>query len=233
MSFDQNWLYPKQGTFMLNTIRSVQTQPFAFDLLLQHYAKTLPPSTHIGLVLLDQNWSHYNAVATKCGLNLKQRQLNGLIRFVNIFDYPAPPTTISSDGLDYDFDWDRLVQDVQSLAEQLPKDSILMIDDLNVLLSLDIDIMKIYSFIRNLRKILSLKQCSLFISTHYSFDDEPLYSLVTSLIYECETWLDCDQPRSGYSLKINGIAKFHNRLDRSTIEMNYKIANRNVQFKKI
>ena len=221
----QSWLYPKPSTFMLNTVRSVLTQPFAFDLLLQQFSKE---KKNIVLVLLSQNWSHYSAVATKCGLNLKNHQSDGMISAVDVFEYNTP-----LNGFDYSFDWAMFVQDINAKVASLPDHSILLIDDLSVLLSLNIDPSSVYTFVRQLRKELLKKQSTLFIASFYLQEDEQLYNLITSLVYECDTWLDCDKPKSGYSLHINGIAKCLNKTDRSSIEMNYKLSNRNVVFKKL
>ena len=210
---------------MLNTVRSVLTQPFAFDLLLHQFVKEKKNTV---LVLLSQNWNHYSAVATKCGLNLKNCQSDGLTSAVDVFEYNSP-----LNGFDYSLDWAMLVQDIRAKVATLPDRSVLLIDDLSVLLSLNIDSSSIYTFVRQLRKELAKKQSTLFVASYYLQDDEQLYNLITSLIYECDTWLDCDKPNSGYSLQINGIAKCHNKNDSSLVEMNYKLSNRNVIFKRI
>lgn len=223
---DASWLYPKGNIFMLNTIRSTLTQPFAFDLLLQHFAKE---SRNILVVLLSENWSHYSAVATKCGINLKKFQSEGKICSVDIFEYDHPKTN----GLEYHFDWTIFMRDILAQVAKLPNNSALLIDDLSVLLSLNVDPSFIYTFVRQLKKELFKKQCTLFIASHYAIEDEQLNNVITSLIYECDTWLDCDKPKSGYSLQINGIAKCHNKKDDTLIEMNYKLSNRNVLFKRL
>lgn len=223
---NSSWLYPKAGTFMLNTVRNVLTQPFAFDLLLQHFAKERKKML---LVLLSQNWAHYSAVATKCGLNLKNCQTDGTVSTVDLFEYPAPLIH----DFDYSFDWPQLVQEIDSKLAALPEHSSLLIDDLSVLLSLGIDSSRVYTFVRQLRRKLAKKRCTLFIASYYLPEDEQAHSLLTSLIYECDCWIDCDKPKSGYSLQINGIAMCLNKSNDTSIEMNYKFSNRNVIFKKL
>lgn len=223
MAETQNWLYPRNDSFMLNTTRSVLTQPFAFDLLLHYFAKE---NRNIIVVLLDQNWNHYSAVATKCGLNLKKCQSEGRINAVDIFE-------CTSNGSEDSFDWDLFVQDIFCKVNQLPTNSVVLIDDLSVLLSLDVTCSSIYTLVRRLRRELAKKKSTLFVASNYQHENDQLYSLITSLIYECDTWLDCDTPKSGYSLQINGIARFVNKIDGSLLEMNYKLSNRNVVFKKL
>ena len=237
----QSWLFPKLTCcpqFILNTLRSGLTQPFAFELILHHHVKELESQNNILLILLSHNWKHYSAVAAKCGLNLKKKKSDIIsgeeveenkIDSVDIFDYDY----VYNDPFDYTFDWALFTEDISAKVNFLPHNSIVLIDDLSVLLSLDVTSSSIYRFVRLLRKELTKKQSILFIASNYVQEDEQMHQLITSLIYECDTWLDCNNPKSGYSSHINGIAKFNSKIDGSSFEMNYKLLNRNVIFTKI
>lgn len=239
MTDSTSWLHPKPGSFTVNTVRNVLTQPFAFELLLQSLVKAMDSNTNksLSLVLLGQGWSHYSAVASKCGIStLKGRLEEGTITVVDVFD---ENDTFFDQS--HQLNWTKLVAAIESQVSSLPNHSALLLDDLSVLLSYDIEPASIYRFIRRLRQFLKRKSCSLFVGTYLLEEDEVAASLVTSLLYECDTWLDCDRPKSGYSQTINGIARCttFNRQQQAdgsrteVIEMNYKLANRNVVFKRI
>lgn len=241
-----SWLHPKPGTFTVNTVRSLLTQPFAFELMLQSLVKGAE-GTSLALVLLGQGWSHYSAVATKCGISsLKSRREEGTITVVDLFDETAGDdhSGFFSDPCEVGqidtLQWGKLVKAINAQVTKLPSNSVLLIDDLSVLLSYIAEPALIYSFVRRLRQSLKRKQCSLFIGTYFLEEDEAATVLVTSLLYECDTWLDCDRPKSGYSQTINGIAKCHTKQQAaeggsstSVVEMNYRLSNRTVIFKRI
>nr|XP_027203456.1 uncharacterized protein LOC113797299 [Dermatophagoides pteronyssinus] len=204
---------------IINTNRSPLISPFAFDLLLQQSVKN---GQSILIVLLAQNLQHYSAVSMKCGINLKNYIDNGLVKVIDTFDY------------DTEIDSDQFVQNIESKLSVMPEKSIILIDDIQVFNSLGISARKTFLIIKKIQTILYKKQGKIFIGISMIQDDQSKWNLlINNLIFECDCWLDCDCPKTGYSQNINGILRCFNRSNQSNMELNYKISNRNIIFTKL
>lgn len=203
-------------TFVLNTIRSPLVQPFAFDLLIRQ----LSTNRDVLLILLGENLQHYTTVLAKCGFNMKNCIEKGTIRIIDSFNY-----NVENSG----FDYERLLVEVNYHLERLEtKSTVVMIDSLNVLYSAGVAVNKIYSLIQCLRS--TVHRCSLFVGGYYRAEDNDRWTaLIGSLIYQCDVWLDCDQPKTGYSLSINGTCrvKYRNSPNKTT-DYTFRISKRNV-----
>ncbi|KAH7636249.1 hypothetical protein HUG17_10219 [Dermatophagoides farinae] len=205
--------------FIINTNQSPLISPFAFDLLLQ---QSIKDKQSILIVLLAQNLQHYSAVSMKCGINLKNYIDNGLVKVIDTFDY------------DIVIDPDRFVEDIQTKLSIMPEKSFILIDDIQVFNSLGISARKTFLIIKQIQSMLYRKQGKIFIGMSMISNDRSKWNqLVNNLIFECDYWLDCDCPKTGYSQHINGIVRCFNRHDQSTMELNYRISNRNIIFTKL
>lgn len=218
----------KDERFILATMADTLTQPFCFD---QLYHSLLKEGRSMLLVLLAQNLQHYSAVATKCGVNNKYLKPGQRFDVLDFFDCQG---TIGDDGLRYDYEWSDFKADLLNRVDKLPERSVVMFDDLSVLLcSLNFSISNVYSLIRLVRRKLFLKEGTLFVGSFYCPEDEQLHAMITTLAHECHLWLACDKPQTGFSMHIHGIAKCYHQMEGAFEVYNYRISNRNVIFNKI
>lgn len=203
--------------FIVHTLRDPLAQSFAIELLLQQHAKE---SRSVLLILLNQNWQHYSAVATKCGVNTQKLLADNILQVLDIFDQSSlDVTSFQAKAIE--------------LLTKLSANSVVLVDDISVLFSFNQTQNQVYSFVRSLRRLAYGNKCKLFVGSKYTESDEQVQTCVNRLLYESDAWLDCDKPQTGYSQQINGIAKYTNQVDHLTSEYNYKIVNRNVTFKKL
>lgn len=209
-----------QNNFVLNTIRSPLIQSFPFNLLIRQLVQE--HNKNLLLILFSENLQHYSAVSAKCGFNLKKYVDDGSIRIFDSFDGDFVTDTIC-------FDYENFNSNIDRLIESLPANSTVLIDSLDVLHSLGLSSYQIYSFVRKLRYHLQKNSCGLFIETSYKPENNNEWnSLITSLIYSCDVWVDCDKPKTGYSLTINGILKLKYKNSDQTTEYNYRLSKRSV-----
>jgi len=203
------------NSYLLLTSGHHISQQFVFDLLLQHFAKK---GNQLLLILLSNQWSHYSTIAAKCGINLKNLKDKQLIKVID---------TIS----DEDFDYQKFLSKVNEELSNLSPNSVILIDDLSLLFSLNVEFVDIYKFVHKLRVNCSTNNQILAIGTHFPTeeDDEEVHRLVVSITHSSDIWCEVDKTRTGFSPLVSGTLKLHKRYDNCCKEMNYKIGDRNVK----
>ena len=202
--------------FLLFTYRDHMSHPFVFDYLLQHYARK---AVNVLAVLLADQWSHYRSLAAKCATNLTQLVDKEVIRVIDVF----------ADISDFEFDnfSDQLCRTVSSLSAN----SVVLIDDISLLLSLNVPPNRIYRLIHKLQVLSRQNQLILAIGGHYPTedDDEEANRLVTSIAHKCDILCQIDSTSSGYSPLVSGCLRIDRRHDNQTKQFNYKISDRSVR----
>lgn len=199
---------------IINTLQDPLASTFVFDLLLQQLIKE---KRSMLLILLAENVHHYSAVSMQCGINLKNQIESGLIQVLDIFDYNI------EDNLN------QFIKEIHDKVSSLPEKSFVLIDDIRPLETMDFSAKSAYIFIQKLLNSLSLKHGCLFLGVTWIKNIRSNYNLcINDLLYQCDVWLDCDKPATGYSQQINGILRCFYQNNSSRLNLNYKISNRNV-----
>ena len=211
-----NTLELTSSDFLLFTNRHFISHPFVFDYLLQSYAKK---GVQIVAVLLANNWSHYRSVAAKCAINLSALKDKDQIQ---VIDFLAE---------NKNFDFNDFLDEILRRLTCLPSDSVVLIDDISLLLTLGEDFVKIYRFVHKLQVICRQKCITLAIGSHYPSeeDDEELNRFVISLAHKCDILCQIDKTSSGYSPLVSGYLQIDRRHQNSRKQFNYRISDRSVK----
>lgn len=207
----------ESSQFLLLTNSNQYSQNFCVETLFNFWTKK---GLKVLLVSLSQNFTHYSCVAAKCGINIKTLREKDCIR---LFDVLSEET-----NFDFDIFEKNLKDEIASFNA-----SLILIDDISLFLSLNVDFKRIYQFVYKLNNLIATKE-SVILAIGSSFpsldEDEETRNLVASCIYLSDIWCQLLPPQTGFSTQISGIIKIHYNLE-TTKEFHYKLGDRNVSLK--
>lgn len=201
---------------LLFTHRDHISHPFVFDYLLQTYVRKGVP---VLVVTLSDQWSHYRSVAAKCGTNLSQLVEQQVIKVIDVF--------ANIDNFDAQLFADELCRRVSSLVAN----SVVLIDDFSILLSLGVKSTFLYRLVHKLQVLSRQNRLIVAIGAHYPTeeDDEEANRLVTSIGHKCDILCQIDRTSSGYSPLVSGCLRIDKRQENIQKQFNYKITDRSVR----
>lgn len=254
MSLDLNSLLDlpasqDQRPLTIITSDDLNNSAFAFHTLIQSKVKSLrsaarqQQSVPVSLILvcLNQSYSHYASVAAKSfGLNLKSLREQGTLQVIDIVkdvqDYSPAANACALDVEKLEHDLSSLISAATTPttttsppAPSCPT-SLILIDDVRVLLALGIPVARVHLFLERVRSLCCRCHARLVIQSHMdpadgrnsrldhgqdgdgdddddedgAEEDPGLRRLLACLIACADVWIDFQKLRTGFSDKVDG-----------------------------
>ncbi|XP_035661620.1 elongator complex protein 6-like [Branchiostoma floridae] len=250
LGFDH--LKPPKGQFVLIS-DSLTDGSFLIHHFLSLYIKG---GWKVCLLALAQSFGHYNTVGQKLGVHLTQAREKGQLRFVDGLNHSLQAyTSTAEDGQDKNpltclRDKKATLRPLYDLVKThvcgeegvLEGPTLLLVDDLSVLLSLGMSVKDVSDFVHYCRVLMCPSQQSqgamvTLVHKDADVEDEEYSSLFRHMAYHSTVHLAVEGLSSGYSRDVHGqvTVTFRNVLDPSQPQtrkrrLQYKVEERNVSF---
>lgn len=163
------------------------------------------------LILLNHSYSHYSSVAAKSfGLNLKALRDSGQLVVIDIISNLREYLDSVSR-----FDFNKFLATIHDNLSPINRSKtdegsgqnpLIIIDDISVLLSLQLNISVLYKLVSRIRSLAFNQGMTLIIQSHMDPDseDEKMNNLAQSISSCSDVWIDCQKLVTGFSQTIDG-----------------------------
>lgn len=170
-------------------------------------------------IFLNQSYTNYSFIQMKCGNNLKNLKERNGFRCVDVLgdleQFLKQPVDGRTGPIQFDFDRFKsvLVRELNDYFTEGATTKLLIIDDITSLLSLNVPLNDLASFVRFLRHFCSVHNITLLVQTFVdSTRLEPLVKLDAYLNAIADLVLTVSKLETGYSNKVDGNLEIRNYL---------------------
>ena len=223
--------------------------------VLHHFLSSyLRHGWNVCLVNFNQSFTHYNVVGNKLGVNLSKAKEQGhlvIIEGLKNIGAQVLASSLNTESCDFiskdliDFSAGKLhslkplflhIKDMCSmLVTKQSSPTLVIIDDLSVLLSLGVPISGIFFFMHYLKQLIGQDQTTGLLSLiHCSKDDEEIELLARQLEHSSDICIDAQGLDSGYCKDVHGeitVRRAELKPEKSvTKRMQFKISDKMVSF---
>lgn len=191
-------------------------------------------SPFLVLILLNHSYTHYSSVAAKSfGLNLKALKDSGKLIVLDII------SNLKEYLNEERFDFHKLSFDIQECLSRMKRmerkqcedstsvnvelesgwngNTLVIIDDVSTLLSLQVSISSIYKLVSRIRSLSLKHEMMIVIQAHFDpeCEDEEMNTLANCIASVSDVWIESSKLETGFSQSIDGYISLHDYKNRT------------------